>query len=525
MTPHGLAHRPVAMGRRGVVTSAHFLASMAGMEMLLAGGNAMDAAVAVGAALSVVEQPMSGLGGIGVMLVEWRGEPGRHVLDFVGRAPQAADPSRMRATDLGLGPRSCVTPGTVGGWASGLARFGSMPLRRVLEPAIQLAEHGTPLTLGSLEMVESGREVVDASSSLRAIVPARTDRPGCLHVQPELARVLHEIADGGADAFYRGDLGRSIVREIEAAGGWLGVADLEAFASEWTTALGVTIGELDVTVPPPPSPAFQCLETLAILAHDAAPAWRWDSADYLHHLIEAIRLAIADRTAYGGHADTPTARLLGRSHVQAQRALIRGGASLTGAGHRGAREDPRADMTTHFACADARGNVVTVTQTIGATYGAGFAVRGIVLNNMLRWMDLAPDSPRRLAPGRKGVTYMTPTHVYRGGVLALSLGTPGGPGIPQTVAQLFLNIARFGMNIQEAIELPRLRVQEDGRVSVETRFPATAVADLRRWGHAIDEIGEWSTVVGAAHSILREPGSDVLQAGADPRRDGSALAC
>src|SRR5439155_796346 len=287
MPPHRNAYRPVVMGTRGAVASAHPLASMAGIQMLLAGGNAVDAAVAVAATLNVVEPFMSGVGGIGLMLISRGSE--RHVLDFIGRAPRAADPARCTDDELAGGPKSCATPGNLGGWLAALERFGSMDRARVLGPAIALAEQGVPLT-------------------------------------------------------------------------WKNVNVLEGY---------------DVKT------------------------WGHNSVDYLHHLIEAVKLASADRLAYAYTADVPIRGLLSKAYAASQRARLDPVRAGRSEGERWRREKlPNQTLeghpvqfvnehTTHFACADASATVVTVTQTLGVPFGSGFAVpgTGIVLNNILKWMD------------------------------------------------------------------------------------------------------------------------------------------
>jgi gamma-glutamyltranspeptidase/glutathione hydrolase len=184
------------------------------------------------------------------------------------------------------------------------------------------------------------------------------------------------------------------------------------------------------------------------------------------------------------------------------------------------------EQTTHFACADGEGTVVSVTQTLGVPFGSGFAVpgTGIVLNNILKWVDLDPGSPNALRPGRKAGTMMSPAQVFRGGAFHLSIGTPGSYGILQTTPQMLLNVLDFGLNIQEAIEAPRVRVYRDRLVDTESRIPGETLAVLGARGHRINPIGDWSWIVGGGQGILRDPESGTLMAGADPRRDGYALA-
>jgi gamma-glutamyltranspeptidase/glutathione hydrolase len=289
---------------------------------------------------------------------------------------------------------------------------------------------------------------------------------------------------------------------------------------------------------PPPFSAFQMLETLNVLEGYDLRAWGHNSADYLHHLVEAVKLASADRLAYAYSGEVPIAGLLSKRYADSQRARIdpeRAGVS-EGERHRGERlahqiaEGHPArfadEQTTHFACADAAGTVVSVTQTLGAPFGSGFAApgTGVVLNNILKWSDRDAASPNVLRPGRKAGTMMSPTQVFRDGAFLLSIGTPGSYGILQTTPQMLLNALEFGMNVQEAIEAPRVRVYRDRLVDAEARLAPDVRDELTRRGHDVNAIADWSWIVGGGQGIMRDPESGALSAGADPRRDGYAVA-
>ena len=539
MPPHRLAYRPVVMGTRGAVTSAHPLASMAGIRMLLEGGNAVDAAVAVGSTLNIVEPFMSGAGGIGLMVISRARTGERHVLDFIGRAPAAADPARATEDELAGGPKSCATPGNLGGWLAALARFGSMPAARVLGPAIEAAEHGVPLTWMNSQFFEQARATLGRSAEAQRLYLGNgAPRPGKVVTYKELAATFRQVAEGGAEAFYRGPIARAIARAVTEAGGWLSEADMAAFSAEWREPVTITYRGREVCSVPPPFSAFQMLETLNILeGHDVA-AWGHNSADYLHHLIEAVKLASADRLAYAYSPDVPIRGLISKAYADSQRARIDAARAAVSEGERHSRERLAGqigeghpanfmhEQTTHFACADAQGTVASVTQTLGVPFGSGFAVpgTGLVLNNILKWMDRDPESPNVLRPGKKAGTMMSPTQVFTDGAFSLSIGTPGSYGILQTTTQMLLNLLEFGMNIQEAIEAPRVRVYRDRLVDAEGRVSAETRQALAGRGHEVNVIEDWSWIVGGGQGIARDPESGALMAGADPRRDGYALA-
>jgi gamma-glutamyltranspeptidase/glutathione hydrolase len=328
-----------------------------------------------------------------------------------------------------------------------------------------------------------------------------------------------------------------IARAVREAGGWLAEDDLASFEPVWREPVAVTYRGSEVVSVPPPCSAFQMLETLNILEGYDVPGWGHNSEAYLHHLIEAIKLGSADRLAYAYRDGAPIHGLLAKAYAASQRARIGDRAAVSeGERHQVARlagqisEGHPAnfmhEQTTHFACADASGTVVSITQTLGVPFGSGFAVpgTGIVLNNILKWTDLDPASPNVLRPGRKAGTMMSPTQVFRGGGFALSIGTPGSYGILQTQAQMLLNVLDFDLNVQEAIEAPRVRAYRDRLVDAEARISPDVRAGLARRGHQLNAIDEWSWIVGGGQGIARDPETGALMAGADPRRDGYALA-
>ena len=539
MPPHRQAYRPTVMGTRGAVASAHPLASMSGIRMLLEGGNAVDAAVAVASTLNVVEPFMSGAAGIGLMLISRARNRERHVLDFIGPAPRGADPARCTETELAGGPKSCATPGNLGGWLTALERFGSMPRQKVLAPAIDLAENGVPLTFANVKFFEQSRaQLARSAEAERLFLGNGGPRPGKVVSYKELAATLRQVAEGGLEAFYRGPIARTVTRAVQEAGGWLAMEDLAAFKPEWREPLAIPYRGREVCSVPPPFSAFQMLETLNILEGFDLAGWGHNSPDYLHHLIEAIKLGSADRLAYAYSGTPPIAGLVSKAYAASQRARIDPARAAVSEGERHNRERLSGqigeghpaqfvnEQTTHFACADAEGTVVSVTQTLGVAFGSGFAVpgTGLVLNNILKWSDRDPESPNVLKPGRKSGTMMSPTQVFQDGAFALSIGTPGSYGILQTQPQMMLNFLEFGLNLQEAIEAPRIRVYRDRLLDAESRIAETTRAELGRRGHQVNVIDDWSWVVGGGQGIARDPESGALMAGADPRRDGYALA-
>jgi gamma-glutamyltranspeptidase/glutathione hydrolase len=516
---------------------------MAGAEILLEGGNAMDAAIATAAALNVVEPYMSGLAGCGLLLVSSARRQERAVLDYTGITPAAARLDGTTPEALKVGARAPLVPGNLGGWLVALARFGSMPRERVLAPAIRLAEQGFPLSRKNVEFFITGEPQLAGSAEARRIALATPPRTGARFVQPDLARSLRQIAEGGADVLYRGPLGRAIAAAVQAAGGWLTEADLAACQPEWQAPVVGRFRGVELAIPGAPCSGWQLLETLHILEGEDLRALGHNSPEYLHRFVEAVKLASADRVAYAHlprWADIPVEGLLSPAYAARQRARIDPQRARPGGGERFARERLPGEVlpghparilreqTTHFAAADPD-LVVSVTQSLGSPFGSGFVApgTGLFLNNFLAWTDLDPESPNRLRGGDRIELMMTPTQGFRDGRFALSIGTPGSFGILQTTPQMILNHLEFGMDVQEAIEAPRVRVYRDRLVDVEARIPEATRAALAARGHdvrALEEHGGWSWVVGGGQGITRDAESGALTGGADPRRDGYAIA-
>lgn len=540
----GLAHRPVVMGRRGAVASANPLASLAGLRMLLAGGNAIDAAVATAAALNVVEPYMSGAGGVGYMTITSAGAAAPVVLDYTGRAPAAATPERFTDTGGGggkdYGIRSPLVPGAVAGWLAALERYGTLDRAAVLTPAIEYAEGGVPVTLSNHQLWNFSNTRLHDWETSRAAYLRAGDPPtaGTVMRYPDLARTLRTIVEGGAEAFYRGPLGREIARFSQEHGGLLTEDDLASYAPEWQTPVRTTYRGYEVLCPPPPCSGLQYLQTLNIVeGFDLAPLAQ-NSAETIHLLAEAMKLAVADRTTYAPDPAAPLDWLLSKAYAAQRRALIdperagySGGERYTA--HKlpqeilpGSPASLAQECTTHFVTADAAGNAVACTQTLGSGFGSGVVHgdTGLVLNNFAHWFDLDPASPNAIAPGKKVEMCLAPSHIWRDGRLFMMVGTPGSFGILQTTPQMMINVIDYGFSIQAAIEAPRFRTMTGYELPVEGRLAPEVVQALTRRGHQVQPLADWTMFMGGGQGIMVDPDSGVLLAGADPRRDGYALA-
>ena len=542
----GPTTRPIMMGARGMVASAHPLATLAGVRTLQAGGNAVDAAVAVAAALNVCEPFMSGVGGDGYMLVHTARDNTLRALDYVGRSPYAAkaDPfvnaeGRPDPEGLGLGPKASLVPGAIGGWLKAHQEFGRLPRETVFAPAIEYAEGGFPLTVRGAVFFRSGVERLNDEARAVFAPGGVVPPPGTIVRQPNLARTYRTLAAQGADAFYRGEIGERILAYLAQQGGFLAQQDLLDFEAEWHEPIGGTYRGHTIRTAPPPCSGFQYLETLNILeGYDLAAAGH-NSAASVHLMVEAIKLAVADRIKYAAQPDLPLAGLLSKGYAARRRGEI----DLTFAGlsegeRYGGRPGPEfvrageprpgdsMEHTTHFDVVDAEGNAVSVTQSLGAVFGSGVMAgdTGIMLNNLLYWFDLDPASPNALGPHKQIEMCMAPAAVYApDGRLLLVIGTPGSFGILQTTMQMIANVIDHNYSIQAAIEAPRFRAYAGTELHLEGRFPESVRADLAALSHSVRAIEDWSWSVGGGHGIMIDPDTGARYGGADPRRDGAAM--
>jgi gamma-glutamyltranspeptidase/glutathione hydrolase len=539
----GLAHRPVVMGRRGAVASANPHASQAGLRMLQAGGNAIDAIVATAAALNVVEPYMSGAGGVGYMVIKDQAATKPMVLDFIGRAPAAAELSVFREAGPGSkdsGILSPLVPGNLGGWLTALERYGTMDRATVFAPAIELAEGGFPITLSNAIMwgmaVENLRKW--PTSAAQYLHDGAVPQVGSILVQPALGRTFRAIVEGGMEAFYRGEIAREIVRFSQAHGGILTLDDFAHYAPEWQEPISTTYRGYDVFCPPLPCSGVQYLQTLNLVEGFDMADLGQNSADYIHYLAEAMKLAVADRTTYAPDPTGPIAYLLSKEYAAARRALIDPQRAAYSGGERFTAQKLPAEVlpgspasliresTTHLVAIDAAGNAVSCTQTLGASFGSGVVhgSTGLVLNNFFHWFDDEPTSPNVIAPGKKVEMCLAPSQIWRDGRPFLLVGTPGSFGIMQTTPQMMLNVIDHGYSIQAAIEAPRFRTMTGYDLAYETRIPDEIMRELARRGHAPTPIADWSMLFGGGQGIMVDPDSGAFMAGADPRRDGYAVA-
>ena len=534
--------RPVAMGVNGMVSSAHPLASMAGLRVLVDGGNAFDAAVTTATVLNVVEPYMSGIGGIGVALAYVADEERVSALDFSGRAPKAAQPSLYTTEALETGILAALVPGNVAGWLTLHETYGTKDRERLFQPAIDYAENGFPITyLNSLKIAQAAPRLqrFQASAALMLDSDGRAPDPGTRIRLPALAESLRMIAKDGKGVIYGGELARRIVDASSSMDGIFTLDDFSGYEARWTDPIHAGYRDFEVYTVPPNTSGFQVLQTLKLMERFQRREITFQHPDTLHLLMEAVKLSMTDRVRYAGdpdHTHIPVKGLLSDEYARKQRRRIdrKSPSSLPGERYvsepaegslfPGDAEEFEGGMTTHFAVADGNGNVVTITQTLGGAFGSAVAVpeTGIFLNNMAFYFDIEEGSPNRIGPGKRVDFIVAPTQTFLDGRFFLSMGTPGGYGIHQTTTQLLLNVLDFDMNVQQAIEAPRFRCYPGRVVEMEERFPLHVRRELVARGHEVTVLDAWSTSVGGAQGIQFDADQGVFQGGADPRRDGYA---
>ena len=556
-SPHGVsyeAHRPVVMGRRGMVASGHPLASQAGIAVLQRGGNAVDAAVAVAAAVSVVEPGMSGIGGDGFIMLYHRARNELNVVNATGAAPAAATRERYLPDGIPMkGMLSMSVPGLLRGWVEAHRRYGALSLAQVLEPAIDLAENGFPVS-HTLSASIAADVVLCEFPTSRAVFTrdGRPLAPGEVLYQRDLARTFQRIAAEGDSVFYEGEIGRALVRFSEEHGGLLTLQDLADCRARWQDPIATTYRGYTVYEAPPNSSGHVLLQELNLAEQFDLRALGCNTAESIHLMTEAKKLAFADREVYLADpefVDVPIPGLLSKEYARARAASIdlEQAAENVQAGdawrYQAAAGPPQGALrvgtpredTTCFVVVDGDGNAVSQLQSLQSGFGSSLIAgdTGILLNNRMTYWHLEEDHVDRLEPGKRVRHTMNPVMVFRDRDLVLVCGTPGADTQVQTNFQVVTHVLDFGMTVAEAVEAPRWRHLQsptestyphtcDDVLRIEGRMPAGVAEDLRRRGHAVEVIGDWEGV-GSQVMIQVDSAEGALFGAADPRRDGYAV--
>jgi gamma-glutamyltranspeptidase / glutathione hydrolase len=552
-----LSEQPV-FASRGMVACAHYLATQAGVHILRQGGNAIDAAIAANATMTVVYPSTCSAGGDVFMLI-WDAKTQRlYALNGSGRAPQGMTPELFAAQGLERiperGPLTITVPGAVDGWFEALERFGTLAAESIFAPAIGYAEEGMPVTSKLSGWLSQAAEPVLKrwESSAGVYLPDdRAPRTGEVLRQPHLARTYRQLAREGRDAFYRGPIARTITDYVQRVGGVLSLEDMQRHHSDWVEPISTNYRGYDVYEFPPNSQGVAALEMLNIIEGYDLKSLGYQSAECLHILLEAKKLAFADRDRYVSDpdfVDVPLEQLLSKEYAVQQRARI----NLQKAARSVAAGLEKDGDTMYLCVADGEGNVVSLIQSLYFGFGSGVVGgdTGVMLHNRGAYFTLDPRHVNYLQPGKRTMHTLTPAMVLREGAPYMALGSMGGDAQPQIHVQLLTAMLDFGMNAQQAIAAPRWRSglvrvnpvrgrQEimqgqrgvDGHldrdleelVMLERRFPSGVPLLLDILGHRTNVVGPWDDGMGHAQAIVIDPSSYIFEGAADPRCDGLAM--
>jgi gamma-glutamyltranspeptidase / glutathione hydrolase len=523
-----------------MVVSREAHATDAGVAVLRAGGNAVDAAVAVGFALAVTHPQAGNIGGGGFMLI--RDAEGRTAfLDFRERAPLAASANMYldaagKPTDASrFGYRASGVPGSVRGFEMAQQSYGHLKWAELLAPAIKLAREGFPVSNDLARSLRESKALSRDAESRRVFQRGgRYYEAGEILRQSELAATLERIALNGARDFYAGETARLIANAYQAHGGLITIKDLAAYQAVSRAPLdGAYKGYALLTAPPPSSGGVGLLQMLGVLDGSGYERSGAGSASAIHFVAETMRRFYADRARYLADPDfarIPVAGLIDKQYTTAlRRSIDPERATSSDRVSAGRPAGAESDETTHYSIVDAQGIAVAVTYTLNGSYGSGVTVpgAGFLLNNEMDDFTVAPGianmfglaqgKANRIAPRKRPLSSMTPTIVLRDGKLFAVLGSPGGPRIITTVLQVFLNMTDFRMGLQDAVNGPRFHHQwKPDTLRMEPAFSPETVALLRARGHAVEQLRS----IGEVSAIARE--NEWLAGAADPRAEGKA---
>ncbi|OUL31576.1 gamma-glutamyltransferase [Nostoc sp. 106C] len=547
--------------KKGMVVSAHPLASEAGISMLRKGGNAVDAAVATTFAISVVEPFSAGIGGGGFLLMHSEKTGEMKALDFRERAPLNATKNMYLDAQGKVRPNASVngylavaTPGTVAGMYEVHRRYGKLPWREVVQPAIALAKNGFTLsrlvTYRSLPAFENRKQVILSNPAAREIFTRNGEyyQPGEKLVQRDLAKTLEAIAQN-PQSFYTGNIAQAIAADMAKNGGLITLADLKAYKPIWRTPICSNFRQAKIcSMPPPSSGGVHLLQILNIIGDTDLKSWGWHHPNGLHLMAEAMKIAYADRSQYLGDPDfvkVPVQQLISTAYAKKRRQQINMKVAQPSTEVKPGLEtipNPKSKIqnpkfyespeTSHLTVVDEQHNAISLTFTINLGFGAGVVTPGIgiVLNNEMDDFAAAPGVPNAfglvgneanaIAPRKTPLSSMTPTIVTENNRLRMAVGSPGGSTIITQVLQVILNVLEYGMDAGAAVSASRIHHQwlpDELRVE-PWGLDAITLQNLRDRGHNIKEATPW----GNANAIV-VTADNTLEGAADPRGEGSPI--
>jgi len=553
--PYGT--RSVVLARHGMIATSQPLASAAGLHVLQNGGNAIDAAVTAAAVLAVVEPSMTGIGGDLFAIIYDAKTKTLRALNASGRSAYAATPDayakRGQTRMPGSGVLSVTVPGVVEGWSELLSKYGTISMARAVAPAIEYAKDGFPVEeIVSYQWKASERKLAADPQTASVFLPnGRVPAPGDVFANKPLASTLEAVGAGGRDAFYKGPIARAIVADMKKRDGLLDERDFAEHKADWIDPISTTYRGYQVYELPPNTQGFLVLEMLNILEGFDVKSMGHNSAAYLHALVEAKRIAFADRAAYlADPSSVPDAllkTLISKDYAATRRTEIdpnhaaarydagkivdvKTGAPFDGPGL-GAIDEADQNFTgrdrgdtIYMTAADGNGNFISLIQSLYSDFGSGVVAgdTGILLHNRGSSFNLAPGHPDQIAPHKRPLHTLIPAFVMKDGAPWLSFGVMGGDHQAQGHAQVLVNLIDFGMNVQEAGEAARINHGNNGLL-VERNVPEDARFGLTQRGHTVVVNSSPGGAFGGYQGIMRDPRTLVLMGGSDVRKDGLAI--
>ena len=521
--------RPDVAGMTAAVVSDHPLASAAGIDVLRRGGNAMDAAVTMAAVLAVVRPHMNGLGGDAFVLYR-DGKSGKiSVLNGSGRAGSFATPLLFHQRGLrsvpDTGMLSVTVPGAVRAWSDALHKFGTITFAAALEPAINYAENGFPVSRKLADDIAADRALIARDPALTQVFMPDGNLPtvGSVLHERDLAHSLRILAEQGADALYAGELAQRLADYSLSEGGLFTLQDLANHSSTWQEPIATDYHGYRVVELPPNSQGVALLMQLNVAEQLDLHAMGQNSAAYIHTLVAIKQRVFAERDRFVADPaffDVPLDRMLSHDHARDIARSLRNDAEVPASESRSGSGD-----TVLLCVVDKNGNAVAIIQSLFAAFGSGKMVpgTGIILHDRGALFSLDPASPNVIAPNKRPYHTLAPGMVLRGDELYMVFGSPGSDGQTQTMLQVLNNIIMFGMTPQEAVDAPRYRSYPDGTLLLDSGIAPAARAQLMQQGYKVKVQEKPSAELGGAQVILLLP-SGVKMVGADHRREGFGIA-
>ncbi len=532
--------RPVTMAPNGMVACPHALASQAGVDALRAGGSAVDAAIAASAALAVLYPHMTGVGGDAFWLIYDAKKNAVRYLDGGGRGAASASAQWFRDKGMseipfrGILPATLTTPGAVSSWCEAHREYGRLPLKRDLEAAIGYARDGFPVTerlAGWIESVQA--ELKPHTDTMAIFMPdGKTPRAGSKLANPNLARTLTALAEGGRSGFYEGDVARELARFSQANGGFFNADDLKAQSARWGEALKGTYRDVTIFETPAPTQGFTVLEMLNLLEPFELHKKECLGAEHAHLMVQAKQIAYHDRDEHLADplfSQVPMDMLISKDYANARRTLMDPARALPWdkiPSYGSLKGD-----TVFIAAVDKDGNAAALINSLYGVFGSGVVAgnTGVVLQNRSAYFSLDEAHPNCVAPGKTPLHTLIASLAFRNDKLWGVVGCMGADGQPQIHAQTYVSMIDYGRNIQEAVEAPRwlsgrfaLGEARD-TLHIESRYPAETIDELARRGHQLNRWGAFNELAGHAHGITIDPESGLRMGGSDPRSDGAAI--